>query len=235
MSVVTVLSVALSGYLGYQNMKLKNQAIKPTPSISPTPSPVSNISNSDSSTVWKSEQWSTEGNSEEFPIPGVTYNIEHPEEWIFSNKITKVNKLDCFDISMTDKENTVSIRIYQICTGWGAVDDKTELPSDYELVNKKQGMLNGQSDFRYLIRSENSPGTITYIEGQGTEDNISTAFFTNAVMITGEEKERNTHSYFSPVKISAIYENGSNRKSEYLEILDNVVSSFVITKVNSQE
>jgi len=52
--------------------------------------------------------------------------------------------------------------------------------------------------------------------------------------VTGEDKERNTHSYFAPVNISAIYEIGHPRKEEYLEILDRVVSSLVMTEISSQ-
>jgi hypothetical protein len=231
MTIVTIFSLALSGYLAYQNYKLSqqiNESNEATPTLTPAPT-------TDPNAGWKIEKWSTESNSDEAFIPGVTYMIERPEMWIFSNNLTKVNGLDCFDIRMSDKENTVSIRIEEICTGWSAVDDKTELPSDYELVKEKQGVLNGQQDFRYLVRSEKSLGTITYMEGRGTEDNISGAFFTNAVMITAEEEERDTHSYFSPVRISAIYEVGHSSKDEYIKMLDRVVSSFVMTEIQSSE
>lgn len=212
-------------FLGYQNYQLKKQISQVQSSGNPTAGTVPSLG-------WKSEQWSTDGNYEEFPIPAVTYKIEHPEEWIFSNKITRVNKLECFDIAMTNKENTASIRISELCNGWGAVDDKTELPTDYVVVKKKQGRLNGMPNYKYLVRVERSPGIITYIEGQGSEDNIDTAFFTNAVTVTEIEREKDTHSNFSPVMVEIIYEIGHPDKDKYLETLDRIVASLVMVSVD---
>jgi hypothetical protein len=221
-------------FFGYQNYQLRKQISQVKPSgnsTAGTPSPTGTV-DTVLSLGWKSEQWSTEGNYEEFPIPAVTYKIEHPEEWIFSNKITKVNKLECFDIAMTNKENTASVRISELCNGWGAVDDKTELPTDYFVVKKEQGELNGIPSYKYLVRVEKSPGIITYIEGQGSEDNIDTAFFTNAITVTKVEREKDTHSYFSPVIVEAIYEIGHPDKDKYLETLDRIVASLVMVSVD---
>ncbi len=183
---------------------------------------------------WKTEQWETEGSSQEAFIPDVTYNIEHPEDWIFSNNMTKDSGLDCFDLMMTDPENTVSIRISEVCTGWAASEDKTELPSNYQVIDKVQGTLEREPDYRYIIRSENTIGALTYIEGQSSVDNIVYANFTNAVLVTDKDSERNTHSYFNPVNISAIYEIGHSKKEEYLKILDRIVSSLIMTEISSQ-
>jgi len=235
MAIVTILSLLLSGYLAFQNSQLK-QAANPQPSLTPlsTPSP-SPVANDPTSLTWKNEQWFIAGNFEEFPIPNVTYQINFPDTWSFNKNITKGISTECFNIKITDPTNIISLTIDAICTGWGSNDDKITLPKEFFLVKKNDEILNGMSNFRYLVRINGANETSTYIEGNNSLDDLKNAHFTNAVLITENIAERDTHSYFQPSSILMKYSGDTELQENYIQIIDKIISSLKMAKVDFEK